>query len=517
MQLKSTQAQSVSVPVSEARPERRQAARTTLEGLAYISIEPDNGGILLNVSEGGLGFHSIAPVQKGKPVHFSFTERNRHIQAEGEIVWIDDSGTAGGLRFKTVPPELRQQIRAWANGPSALTDTLIEKPATTYLQSRIAAGGLQNRPRTQKLRVRLRLSGFARGLATGFLLSGVLMTALLVHTYRRHIGESLIHFGERLAASPGTQMTSSPALAEGRTAARELAHPIPSKLTSASVSASSKLPISVPARSSAPLRQTKPEGDLVTVLRKPLESVSPKTPPATAPVVTPKPEVAPRPVVAPTIPSAMSSPKSTLVSAPDSVADKTTPPPLTSPSAPLLKAESTAVVGAPAPELFFEVGRFKKQFLAEQTQAKLTKMGLPASIVQKGHLWMNSYRLLVGPYGDETGASTASRTLLSVGFTPRPFERGSRTLVLASKLTVDNTPISIGECEVQWESYIPTALVKFVQRDDAVVTASGVWEKRSTKFEHNAIVYQRYPDGRRVLIEIQFAGMDRALVFGKSS
>jgi len=52
-------------------PERRQIPRTTLERLAYLQIEPDNGGIVLNVSNDGLCFHSIAAVEKNGPLRFS--------------------------------------------------------------------------------------------------------------------------------------------------------------------------------------------------------------------------------------------------------------------------------------------------------------------------------------------------------------------------------------------------------------------------------------------------------------
>ena len=45
-------------------PERRQTPRTTLEKHAYINIEPNNGGIVLNASDEGLCFYSFDPVHK---------------------------------------------------------------------------------------------------------------------------------------------------------------------------------------------------------------------------------------------------------------------------------------------------------------------------------------------------------------------------------------------------------------------------------------------------------------------
>ncbi len=57
-------------------PERRQIPRTAMERLAYIDIEPNNGGIVLNVSDEGLCFHSITPVEKNGPLLFSLLEQN---------------------------------------------------------------------------------------------------------------------------------------------------------------------------------------------------------------------------------------------------------------------------------------------------------------------------------------------------------------------------------------------------------------------------------------------------------
>src|SRR5450759_4937613 len=94
-------------------PERRQSSRTTMEGLAYIHIEPDNGGIVLNVSEQGLCFQSIAPVERNGPFHFSLLEHNRSIDACGELVWTDETQKFGGLRFTTLTSEARGQITHW--------------------------------------------------------------------------------------------------------------------------------------------------------------------------------------------------------------------------------------------------------------------------------------------------------------------------------------------------------------------------------------------------------------------
>jgi hypothetical protein len=64
--------------------ERRQTPRMTVERLAYINLEPDNGGIILNVSEGGLCFNSTAPLQQTGTIHFWFLECNINNRIEGD-------------------------------------------------------------------------------------------------------------------------------------------------------------------------------------------------------------------------------------------------------------------------------------------------------------------------------------------------------------------------------------------------------------------------------------------------
>src|SRR4029077_8260162 len=94
------------------RPERRQAARTTMERHAYINIEPNNGGIVLNVSDGGLCFHSFDPVKRNGPIRFWFSDHHQRIEAAAELAWMDET-QKGGLRFRALPAEAREQINKW--------------------------------------------------------------------------------------------------------------------------------------------------------------------------------------------------------------------------------------------------------------------------------------------------------------------------------------------------------------------------------------------------------------------
>lgn len=92
----------------------RRYLRKVPEKFAFIQIERDEVGRVLNVSEGGLSFSSFGPVPDTGPVYFwfSFDLRNR-IEAMGELTWTDLSRKVGGLKFTQLSERGRKQIREW--------------------------------------------------------------------------------------------------------------------------------------------------------------------------------------------------------------------------------------------------------------------------------------------------------------------------------------------------------------------------------------------------------------------
>jgi len=88
-----------------------------------------------------------------------------------------------------------------------------------------------------------------------------------------------------------------------------------------------------------------------------------------------------------------------------------------------------------------------------------------------------------------------------------------RGFVFQSRLTIDGSQLPNGEFTIAWESYIADAKVKFTQDGDLLAAAAGKWVKRAAKFQQDEYVYQIQADGSRPLLEVHFAGMDRALVF----
>jgi hypothetical protein len=93
---------------------RRQQFRKVPEKLAFLQLERDDGGTVLDVSEGGLRFETFAPVLQNGPVHFWFSLNLRdRIEAWGEVVWTNATKRSGGLRFLRLSEEAHAHIRQW--------------------------------------------------------------------------------------------------------------------------------------------------------------------------------------------------------------------------------------------------------------------------------------------------------------------------------------------------------------------------------------------------------------------
>src|SRR2546430_17612197 len=94
--------------------DRRQRLRIVPNELVFLQLERDDGGTVLDVSEGGLGFETFAPVNPNGPVHFWFSLNLRdRIEAWGEVVWTNATKKCGGLRFLRLSQEARGQICRW--------------------------------------------------------------------------------------------------------------------------------------------------------------------------------------------------------------------------------------------------------------------------------------------------------------------------------------------------------------------------------------------------------------------
>ncbi len=95
-------------------PERRRSQRNRPEQLVYVDLGPDNGGMMLNVSEEGFSFRAVSPVRPNEKIRFAFAiDGTRRLEGTGELEWTEENGRVGGLQFTDVSEEFRREIRRW--------------------------------------------------------------------------------------------------------------------------------------------------------------------------------------------------------------------------------------------------------------------------------------------------------------------------------------------------------------------------------------------------------------------
>ena len=112
----------------DLQPERRQTIRKTPEQFAFLQVERDDGGSVLDVSEGGLRFETFAPVPDRGPVHLWFSlNMQERIEAWGEVVWTNGSKKRGGLRFLGMSEGGREQICDWIYRPAPQSKRITEE------------------------------------------------------------------------------------------------------------------------------------------------------------------------------------------------------------------------------------------------------------------------------------------------------------------------------------------------------------------------------------------------------
>jgi hypothetical protein len=117
------------------KADRRRNLRKAPEKFAFIQLERDDGGAVLDVSEGGLSFSTFGPVEQKGPIHFWFSlNLNERIDTWGEVAWTDETKKVGGLRFIRLPEKAGQQIREWISEPVSPLDAdggfaALEKPS----------------------------------------------------------------------------------------------------------------------------------------------------------------------------------------------------------------------------------------------------------------------------------------------------------------------------------------------------------------------------------------------------
>jgi TonB family protein len=98
--------------------ERRQHSRQLPKSLLYVHLDESNGGILLNVGEGGLAVQAAMSVMEDSLPHvrLQVAHSKKYLEASARVIWTGDSRRTVGIEFLDFADEdSRKQLRDWIN------------------------------------------------------------------------------------------------------------------------------------------------------------------------------------------------------------------------------------------------------------------------------------------------------------------------------------------------------------------------------------------------------------------
>src|ERR1700733_4911496 len=96
-------------------PNRRLFARQQVRSLAYVELDKGNGGIILNVGEGGMAIQAVMSLSGNElpQLRVQLAHSKKQIQAKGRIAWTGELRKLAGVEFVDLTEETRAQIREW--------------------------------------------------------------------------------------------------------------------------------------------------------------------------------------------------------------------------------------------------------------------------------------------------------------------------------------------------------------------------------------------------------------------
>src|SRR5271154_7102613 len=103
---------------SKARPsDRRVFRRQPVRSLAYVELGEGNGGIVLNVSEGGLAVQAVMGLRSDELpcMRLQLAHSKTQIEAKGRIAWTSEFRKLAGVEFVDLSAEALSQIREWVS------------------------------------------------------------------------------------------------------------------------------------------------------------------------------------------------------------------------------------------------------------------------------------------------------------------------------------------------------------------------------------------------------------------
>src|SRR5271165_160198 len=113
--------------------DRRVHARHQVRSLAYVELGAGNGGIVLNVSEGGIAVQAVMHLMSDELpcVRVQLAHSREKIEAKGRISWTGGLRKTAGVEFVDLSQEARNLLREWVALESPSRETPQEATAPT--------------------------------------------------------------------------------------------------------------------------------------------------------------------------------------------------------------------------------------------------------------------------------------------------------------------------------------------------------------------------------------------------
>ena len=95
--------------------DRRSHSRHRIRALAYVELGENNGGIVLNISEGGFAVRAAEPIQQDglSRLRFQMQYAKQPLEMRGAVAWASDSGKEAGVRFIDPREDALLEIKTW--------------------------------------------------------------------------------------------------------------------------------------------------------------------------------------------------------------------------------------------------------------------------------------------------------------------------------------------------------------------------------------------------------------------
>lgn len=127
---------SVQGECASASANQRRHYRHKIRNLAYVTLGPDNGGILRDVSETGLAIQSVRPLAPDESVALRFELLRPKVRIEGSarVVWTDSTAQAG-LQLVEISARCKRLLKQWLftqifEASQASSESLFTQPAS---------------------------------------------------------------------------------------------------------------------------------------------------------------------------------------------------------------------------------------------------------------------------------------------------------------------------------------------------------------------------------------------------